>query len=70
MPMALLGRRSRLAVMTLTIEVALHHTAHGHAGKGSKENPVFNVLPGDFWPLLETVFPAAGVAGRAAQKTV
>jgi hypothetical protein len=56
MPMALLGRRSRLAVMTLTIEVALHHTAHGHAGKGSKENPVFNVLP--------------GVAGRAAQKTV
>jgi hypothetical protein len=42
-----------LAVMTLTLEFALHHAAHSPAGKGSARQPFFDVLPGNFWRILD-----------------
>ena len=44
-----------LAVMTLTVEIASHHAAHSHAGNGSVREPAFDVLPGDFWRILDRV---------------
>jgi hypothetical protein len=44
-----------LAVMTLTVEIASHHAAHSHAGNGSVRERAFDVLPGDFWRILDRV---------------
>jgi hypothetical protein len=43
------------AVVMLTMEVALHHAAHSHAGNGVARQPAVDVLPGDFWRILDRV---------------
>jgi hypothetical protein len=42
-----------LAVMMLTMEVALRHAAHSHAGNGFARRPAVDVLPGDFRRILD-----------------
>jgi hypothetical protein len=42
-----------LAVMTLTIEIASHHTAHSPFGEASARQPALDVLPNDFWRILD-----------------
>jgi hypothetical protein len=44
-----------IAMMMLTIEIAPHHDAHGHAGKGSGREPAFDVLLSDFSHILDFV---------------
>jgi hypothetical protein len=44
-----------IAAITLTMEIAPHHDARGHTGKGSVREPAFDVLLGDFWRILDLV---------------
>jgi hypothetical protein len=44
-----------IAVITLATEIAPHHDARGHTGKGSVREPVFDVLLGDFWRIFDLV---------------
>jgi hypothetical protein len=45
--------RALLAVVMLTMEVASYHPAHSRAGNGFARRPPFDVLPGDFWRILD-----------------
>ena len=44
-----------IAAVTLTMEIAPRHPAHGLAGKGSESEPAFEVLSSDLWRILDRV---------------
>ena len=56
-----------LGLMAVTMEIASHHAAHSHAGRGAARQP-FDGLPGDFWHILDRGWTDRGPPGPNAKR--